>query len=413
MISISAYIDTRRETKRGYPVKIRVYDNKSKSYKLYPTGEYQSTKVLKITSGVTRVLRKYQERANFCNENELYGDEAQTVIESGFTKPVDEEIAVLEAKLRRLKRSRYVDFRDFTKQIIEEKSAQGMSIQAYLDVIREIDNYVADEAFGINDITYEWLIGYITYKKRLGTNDGGLSYYLRTMRTIYKDAQRRESLGVKTDNPFTGLIRTAVSSKTKSLKWSVEDFKKLLDFRHPSATKLNQANMYRVRDLFLFQFAIGGQDFVELANLKWSNIKKGRVVFQRHKNRNKPHGGEWVDNYLHPYALEVLEKHGDKESDRIFSFIALPESEKYRNQNRYTGKTLERISKALSIQPKLMTKTPRYAFRTFAGDLLISDLVIETIQGHKPKSITHKYQKGISPNVLDKEHRKVLDLVFG
>ena len=33
----------------------------------------------------------------------------------------------------------------------------------------------------------------------------------------------------------------------------------------------------QVIDLVKFQFLIGGHDFVELSNLKWSDIKVGRI----------------------------------------------------------------------------------------------------------------------------------------
>ena len=118
-------------------------------------------------------------------------------------------------------------------------------------------------------------------------------------------------------------------------------------------------------------------------------------------------------NRLSPFAIEVIERYGTKDEDRVFGFIAPPGTDKYRNQNRYAGKTLQRVSRVLEIEPKLMTKTPRYIFRTIAGELLISDLIIETLQGHKPTSITFKYQKGVSNEVLDKEHSKILATIWG
>jgi hypothetical protein len=413
MLSVTPYIDTRRATKKGYPVKVRIYDSKSRNTKLMGIGEYQTKKNLVMTSRVTQIMNRYQERIDFCNEHSLSWEESLDVIDKGFETDQDMEIAVLEARLRKARRLSFVDFRDFTRMFIEEKKSIGRATQAYEDALREVENYVGEQRFGMNDITYEWLNEYRLYKIRTGTKEGGgLSYYLRSLRTLYLEAQRRESLGVKRDNPFKGLIKNVVSQKTQNLQWQIGDLRKLLNFSHPNATNASQENMKRVVDLFLFQFAIGGHDFVELANLRWENIKNGRISFQRYKNRNKPNGGPWVDNMLSPFAADVIERLGTSEEDRVFAFIAPPGTEKYRNQNRYAGKTLQRVSKVLEIEPKLMTKTPRYIFRTIAGELLISDLIIETLQGHKPTSITFKYQKGVSHSVLDKEHSKILKTIW-
>ena len=113
---------------------------------------------------------------------------------------------------------------------------------------------------------------------------------------------------------------------------------------------------------------------------------------------------------LSDFALRIIKKHGKKDSKNIFPFLGNPSDGKYTHRN--FASTLKRISQAAKIEPHLTTKTPRYVFRTTAGSLLIHDLVLETILGHVPTSINHKYQKGLPNDVLDREHQKVLDEVF-
>lgn len=178
------------------------------------------------------------------------------------------------------------------------------------------------------------------------------------------------------------------------------------------STERSKRLIKRNIDLFLFQFAIGGHDYADIARLEWSNIKNGRIRFKRFKNRNKPSGGNWVDNQLNPFALSVIEKYGRQNSKRIFAFIPDPADEfEYEIFRGLVGRSLRTISKNLEIET-LKTKTPRYLFRTFAGNLFITDLVINQIQGHTPEGVSFRYQRALPYDILDVEHQKVLDLVF-
>jgi hypothetical protein len=285
MIKQTTYLDIRSKTAKGFPIKIRIYDDRSKNKKLFHSKLYQKSSTLRVSPELANVVKEYERKIVICNENQLNWEESLKVLEDHYDSADDVEIAILEARLRKAKRRKYVDFRSFTTEFIHELEARSMSTEAYNSVIREIDNYVGEKRFGLNDITYEWLNQYIIYKKSTGTNDGGLSYYLRSMRTVYREAQRRESLGVKQDNPFLGLIKNSISAKTQQLHWGVDDLKSLIDFHHPTANKTSQLNMRRVLDLFLFQYAIGGHDYVDIANLRWTDIKRDRLVFQRFVNR--------------------------------------------------------------------------------------------------------------------------------
>ena len=53
----------------------------------------------------------------------------------------------------------------------------------------------------------------------------------------------------------------------------------------------------------------------------------------------------------------------------------------------------------------------RYIFRTYAGELLIHDLIVTKIQGHRPSGVTYGYQGKISFDVQDREHLKIIDII--
>lgn len=150
-----------------------------------------------------------------------------------------------------------------------------------------------------------------------------------------------------------------------------------------------------------------------MANLRWKNIDGNRIKFRRFKNRFKKTAGEEVDNLLNDFCLEVVEKYGNKETERVFSFLHDPSDILYKEQishlNKYVYKV---IAKYAGVNNHFTSKSTRYLFRTEAGNLLIDSLMLMKIQGHTPQGVSFGYQGAVNYQVQDKEHQKILDLVF-
>lgn len=298
----------------------------------------------------------------------------------------------------------------FFNTIIDEKKKKKASFKLYETVRDQVSNYIPVADIPINDITYEWLNAFSLYKLSGNCNEAGVKSYLTCIRAVYKEAQRRKSLNVKTDNPFLGLIKSATPKEVPDLKR--KDFRKLQKFiPKPSTTKRNAFKMERNIAIWMFQFYIGGHDYIDIALLTWKKINKNRVKFKRYKNRNKKDGGPWVDNGLCPEALDIINKYASKESERVFDFIPNPikDIDYYAGFRENINRSLSSISGILNLSTTIKTKTPRYAFRSFAGEKLIDTLIVMQLQGHKSNAVTFKYQKKLPYKVLDKQHYKVID----
>lgn len=249
---------------------------------------------------------------------------------------------------------------------------------------------------------------FVLFKLKTSCTEAGVMSYLRTIKAVYKEAQRRTSLNIKSHNPFLGIIKT---TKTKPIiKLQPEELKKLDAFiPHKFTSAKALKHMKQIRDIFLFQLLIGGHDFIDIALLKWDNIKDNRINFQRYKLRNRTNGGAIIDNKRHKKALQIINKHGDLKDERIFSFIPNPiiQQKAYIFFRGNANRTLQSISKSLGYKNALKTKSPRYLFRTYAGELLIHDLIVMKLQGHTPKGVTFNYQGAISYKVIDEMNLKI------
>jgi len=424
MISAEIILDDRRKSKKGYPIKIRIYDSLEKKetpYKYIPLKIYQPGPDINYCAQLKRRSLDLENEIEFCNNNLLKLNDAFDIISNGIPHDdIEIEIAMLKKRLELLeskqKKKSEKMFIEFVDELINERTIKKLNIKAYLAIKGVVQTYIKPKVdFPINNIDREWLINFDLYKMNSGVKDSTVYMYLSMIKTIYTEAQSRPSLNIKEDNPFI-----KIKAKKPNKRSSDLDFEDLIKIKNiklediKTKSKNGPESVKRIADMLLFQFAIGGHDFVELSMLKWSNIKGKRIIFNRHKNRYK-NGIESVDVMLNDFALNIIETYGDKSSDRVFTFIPdhVLDYKKYNcflaNINFYVYKTIARTAK---IDKAVKSKSTRYIFRTLAGNLLINDFVIMKIQGHKPQGITFGYQGALNREIQDKEHQKILDLVF-
>lgn len=427
MISAEIIIDDRRKTKKGYPVKIRIYDSLEKNtspHRYIPLKVYQESKTIKLDSNLKRKSLELEKEVEYCNKNHLRLLDAYNIISNGIPlDDVENEIKLLELKLNQLyqKSSLKNDkgFLEFTRELIIERKLLKKDVKGHTTILNVLKLLLETQHdFAINDLTKEFLIKLEIKMYERGNKPKTVHTYFTYLNSIYKEAQSRESLNIKKTNPFYRII---IPKKSKvEYEITADDLVKLFnsDFKDISLKNIGRDSstetIKKEIDLFLFQFAIGGHDFIDIANLKWTNIKKNRLVFYRTKNRNKVSPAQ-VSVMMNEFAKNVINKYGDKSSDRIFSHIPDPnvDYDVYHNYLARLNKSrFKKATKYLSIDNEIKTKAPRYLFRTLAGNLLINDLIIMKIQGHKPQGMTFGYQGAINYEVQDREHQKILDLVF-
>lgn len=422
MITALIIVDTRRETKNGYPLKIRVHDQ-IHPHRYLPLKYYQKEKTKEVSKTPFVVQREYQLylEVEFCNKNNLGLEQAITIFKNGVPDADDVEtrIFLLEQELNRLKATRTsIKLIDFYKEYVNEMKSQNLRVEYVGSVINKLGSFLSTEGQSIEDllinsIDYEMLVKYRLFLIDGGFSDTTISTYFATLKKIFKEAQKRKSLNVKPDNPFD-LFKLKKRRREKKRDLDLNELKLLINAEVLSDHKPVNIKYLMLRDILIFQFLIGGHDLVELSNLKWKNIKNGRISFYRSKNKRFD-GGEFVDNMLHSLAVEIIEKYGTKDSDRVFSFIPSMDTErdKYKSYNIVAGDGIKRFSAKIGIETSVRTKIMRYTFNTIARNLLVNDTMLEKIQGHKNSNISHGYFGATKYEVQDAEHLKVIEYVFG
>lgn len=423
MISATIIVDTRRQTKKGFPLKIRIFDQIN-SHRYIPLNIYQienSKEIIRTSFVVQREFELLKE-LEYCNKNFLDLEQSINIIKNGIPElnDLDNKILLLEMELNRLKLQQgQTKFKEFFEQFVKDRNSEGKSIFQHKVRINKFFKFldhsnINKEAFLINDIDYEILYNYKVYCYNNGISDFSFKSYLQGLREVYNEAQKRKSLNIKPDNPFKDIVVNLKQRREVNRDIGIDNLKTYFNLENLGPYKHKEDVHILTRDLIKFQFLIGGHDFIELANLKWKDLNNNRISFYRFKNKSKG-GGIKIDNMIHPLALDIIEKYGIKESDRVFSFIPNPEDDikGYNSYIKLINQRMNSVKKQNSLNFDIRTKYIRYTFRTIGGNLMINQMMLEKIMGHTNKSISMGYQGATPYEIQDAEHLKVIEAVFG
>lgn len=414
MFTVSFYIDPRSHTKKGYPVKLQVFFTKPKTNKRKSIGLYLPRKNSKLTPEMNARLVEYQLRSKYADEKGLGFEDGYNIILNGIPEveaiTKEQQIIKLERQLKALKEQVPQPIIPFLEAMIEERQLQGKSTRHFEELVSEINKWQPDMDF--NDLTYDSLRSYERFKRQNSSGRGVMiQKAIRTLKTVFNEAKRCGKVYDKSTNPFDGFKVNVVADRRKKKPIMPEQLHNFFAYKPSgSTTKKNKANIQRVLSLFAFQILIGGHDLADVAALKWTDIVDGRIQFRRFKLRNQG-GGRQVNNVILEESQAIIDTYGTRESERIFSFLNHPTSGRYQEQVNNYGKTLQRISKSLSL-PSIRSKKARTIFRSAGGALGVNDLLLMQIQAHKPSGVTFNYQTDLRLEEQDRVHGQIIDFLF-
>lgn len=410
-------LDKRRETKNGFPISI-IVRNKSKRY--VNLGEYSALQhwngyllpthpeYRRLKSKLEKRERELVEEVAYCNDLKLDLKQSIEVIKNGLQNNKDLEIFLLKQKISQLQKTTGVGMLEFYTTRINELDSIGRSSAAYKQARHVFKDYLQGNDINLNTIDYDFLNSFIQYKYQTGCGVPGVRFYLKNLSALYEEAKKRPSLSVMEKNPIKSAIPPKPPKKEILLPDN-NDLKSIFEYVPPKGTtNANAFKLHRTLAIFKFQLLIGGHDLIDIALLDHKNLHKGRIRFNRYKNRNK-RSSVLIDNYLNDSANEIISSYGSSEG-RIFDFIPNPleDIDKYNAYRRNIHRTLTTISHNLNLNCAIKTKTPRFLFRSRAGELMIDSFIIMQLQGHKPKGVTFDYQARIPNNIIDPVHKKIL-----
>lgn len=293
-----------------------------------------------------------------------------------------DRLSLKEIKSRIKGKNQAVHTYDFCQQIIDELEAVGKvgNARVYYMLLLSLRNFAGEQDFPLKQITYSWLKKYESWYLARTNNKGepntinGLSVQMRTLRALYNRAIKR-NLVSQDSYPFKKYNIKREATRKRAI--SQEDIAKL------KAVEPQTSRQRRAKDYFLMSFYLMGASFVDLAFLKVSDIRNGRVEYKR-KKTGRLHSikitaplRDILDPYLEgkapdDFMLDVVQKEASLKKQYA---AARDEMQRY-------NKALKELADLAGIEEEITGYTARYTFATMAKYKGVPVAAISEALGH-------------------------------
>lgn len=403
-VTTSIILETRVNKKDGsHPVKLRITFNRVQKY--YTIGKKSFT-----TDEFEKIFTQ-KPRGNYKELNREYNG-----IESKAINVIDnlmEEFSFDEfEKIFNSKNEKTNTIISFFDEKIEEldeaqKLQTAISYRATKKSLLEFDPKLSFQRISPKYLKeYEhWMIA----KDNTYTTVG---FYMRNLRHIINRAIEKGVIS-QTKYPF-GIgkekYKIPIGNNTKkALKLS--DLEKIFKYQ-PVSEQEKKAKAY-----WLFSYLSNGMNLVDIACLRFKNIKDNKIKFIRQKTKDTTHDKKEIVVTLLPEIQAIIDGVGNKMidiNDYIFPVFenGISETEKLNRLKQLiknTNKYINRIAKNVGLEDKVTTYSARHSYSTILRNSGASIEFISEQLGHSSIKVTASYLDSFEDEHRDNMAKKLLD----
>lgn len=233
----------------------------------------------------------------------------------------------------------------------------------------------------------------IHYSKDNGA--GGLSVYLRTLRSTYNKAIRA-GITDKENYPFQNYVIKSGVPKRRAL--SEEELKKLKEVDLTKQPHLNKA-----REFYLSSFYLRGINWMDMAQLRVNNIHEDRITYLRQKTRGKRFSIKIYEPLEKIIKNNLNEDY--KEADYLFPVLKHSDEEIrhhaiIENKRKRLNKNLKQIAAILNI-PDFTIYSARHTYAMALKRKGAPTNIIQESLGHTTEEMTQNYLDSFENEVID------------
>lgn len=301
-----------------------------------------------------------------------------------------------------------IKFYDFAQEFIERLKLRGTeTYRNYNVAVNRFCEYIGNNTFSFNDITFRVIEGFDQFLKYSGTGPRGRQMYITNIQTIFKEAKNRfndEDIGVIKipRDPFARFKKPTYSGGEKRAL-TIEQLKAIRD------VSLHKETLQMARDVFMLSFYLVGINSVDIYNLR--TMKAGRITYSRSKTYRRRADGARISIKIEPEALQIIEKYRAKEGDNIFSFV-----HRYCDSNAFNGYINKYLKKIGQLDQVKIADLNFYAARHTWATLFVNEC-----QGNEQEAafcLNHNTDYKVTSGYIkkdfariDRANRRVLDLL--
>ncbi len=282
------------------------------------------------------------------------------------------------------------DFLSFLAMQIEDLQKQnrfGTAI-CYRKLYNSLLRFHGGEPIPFDRLDYSFLMEYNGFLVSRGLLRNSVSYYMRILRSVYNKACKCRLLERRLDfsDVYTGVDVTRKRAVTEEqmvriLRYDLSEYP-ALEF---------------VRDIFIFSYCMRGMPFVDVAFLRWDDIKGDIAVYRRRKTR------QLMSVRIEGMAWRIIGKYRRDRSHYVFPIIKSGDREgQYRDYRKALddyNRNLKRLSALVGVA-SLSSYTVRHSWATIARNHSVPVALISNGLGHTTERMTQIYLDTISQSEL-------------
>jgi site-specific recombinase XerD len=298
---------------------------------------------------------------------------------------------------------------EFYKEIIKDLEAINKigNAKIYNDSfcsLKTFTNNKLDIPFSYIDINF--LNEYEKYLRKRACKETSMSLFFRTLRSVYNKAIQAKHTKLSS-YPFIDFKTSKFDTKTEKRAISKEAIMQIMAYNVEQKSEYMQLS----KDLFIFSYLCGGINFIDMANLKSTNIVESRLIYIRQKTHKK------INVLLNNIANSIIQKYVNKNIENGYIFPILDnnihktEQQKYYRRHKVlalVNNCLKQIAKDLGINANLTSYVARHSYATVLKKSGVSIALISETLGHADLKTTQIYLDSFDNEQIDKALENLL-----
>lgn len=249
-----------------------------------------------------------------------------------------------------------------------------------------VSKFTKDKTIFLKNIDYDWLSKLEHQMKKEGNKNSTISNRMRDIRNIYYRAIKQDLIG-EDKNPFKRYVIPA-AEKTKKRAISFEDIVKIFKFDITDYPELELS-----KDTFILSYGLGGMNFTDLIQLKYSNFEGEKVIYTRSKTKK--------EMYAYPLSevFPIIEKYKQLRTKTNYILPILMsedltptqfDNRKMKMLGRF-NRDMKEIAKLCGIESNITSYVCRHSFASNLKKKGVRIDIISQFLAHESTEVTKIY----------------------
>lgn len=278
-----------------------------------------------------------------------------------------------------------------------KQNGKRRTSETYTSALTSFMKFRNDEDITLDLMSDEMMVAYEAWHHRRGNTPNTVSFYARILRAVYNRAVE-EGL-IRDRRPFrhvyTGVDKTIKRAIPLA---NVKELKRLDLSRTPE--------LDFSRDMFMMSFYLRGMSFIDMAFLKKSDLRSGRLIYRRRKTGQLLYI-EWT-----PEMQTILDKYPVNPTQYLLPIIrstGINEWRAYRNKSYIINSHLKKVGGMIGVDMPLTMYVARHSWASAARTVGVPVNVISEGMGHGSENTTRIYLASLDVSVVDRANSAIIN----